>query len=328
MAPSVLYPICMPTGWGPERKIGHVTSSPHIPLVRTLTSLQLFQHAITHHDVMFVYVGATSQLKGNYTSASEELIVHTYFFSATRDVLPEGVSLAFLPAVVVFKDGTFFTYSEEHDGDLKSWIKRERFPNFLKIDSYTLYAMGESGKLVVLALVEEGFQSEESLRYKTLVEKVAAEHRDTYSRNFYFGFMEGSEYIRGYVMGEVTVPSLMVVSLSNDGYFLPPCPVDTEDHLLDFMDGILEGSVEAQGGNDVAQRVRRWIYEAKVSLTPVFRDAPVLGCFLVGFPPSMAAIFLYLCCKNRPNLNEDEDEVAVTASSAQRSKSLAEKKAD
>lgn len=34
---------------------------------------------------------------------------------------------------------------EEHDGELKSWINRERFPNYSKIDSFTLYAMGDSG---------------------------------------------------------------------------------------------------------------------------------------------------------------------------------------
>lgn len=39
----------------------------------------------------------------------------------------------------------FYWISEERDGDLKLWINRERFPNYSKIDSYTLYAMGESG---------------------------------------------------------------------------------------------------------------------------------------------------------------------------------------
>lgn len=65
---------------------------------------------------MFLYVGATSLLKvhthtpnthapnthtraavdwglvcvqGNYTAAAEELIVHTFFFSGSRDVLPQ-----------------------------------------------------------------------------------------------------------------------------------------------------------------------------------------------------------------------------------------------
>ncbi|XP_031597981.2 protein disulfide-isomerase TMX3-like isoform X1 [Oreochromis aureus] len=276
------------------------------PLVRSLSSLQLFQHAMSRHDVMFVYVGATSPLKGNYTSVAEQLIVHTYFFSASRDVLPKAVSLSTLPAVVVFKDGTYFTYREERDGDLKSWINRERFPNFSQIDSYTLYAMGETGKLVLLALVEEKHLGEESLRYKSLVESVAAEHRESYSRDMYFGFMAGSDYISGLVMGEIIVPSFIVVNLSNDGYFLPPGTVQTEHNLLDFLDGVLNGSVQGHGGNGAFQRVRRLVYDTRVTLAPIFSHAPLLGCFLVAFPLTIGACFCYLCFKARPAVvNED-----------------------
>ncbi|XP_050925732.1 protein disulfide-isomerase TMX3 isoform X1 [Lates calcarifer] len=316
---------------GPRTKDGIMDFAHRVggPLIRSLSSLQLFQHAMNRHDVMFVYVGATSQLKGNYASAAEELIVHTYFFSATRDVLPKAVALPSLPAVVVFKDGTYFTYNEESDGELKSWINRERFPMYFKIDSYTLYAMGESGKLVVLALVKEKDLCEESLRYKSLVEKVAVDHRETYSRNFYFGFMEGSDYINGLVMGEVIVPSLIVINLSNDGYFLPPGAVETERHLLDFLNGVLDGSVQCHGGNSATQRIRRFIYDAKVTLTPVFSQAPLLGCFLVGFPFTILAIFCYLCCKARSNVSDDDtDNVVLLASSQQHRKKTTNKKSD
>ncbi|XP_072220200.1 protein disulfide-isomerase tmx3a-like [Leuresthes tenuis] len=313
---------------GPRTKDGIMEFADRVggPLVRSLSSLQLFQHAMSRYDVMLVYVGTTSQLKGNYTLAAEELIIHINFFSATRDILPKGVSLTSLPAVVVFKDGTYLAYNEEHDGDLKSWIKRERFPNFFKIDSYTLYAMGESGKLVLLALVEERYLCDKSLRYKSLVEKVATEHKETYSRDFYFGFMEGSGYINGFIMGEVMVPSFIVVNLSNDGYFLPPGPVETERHLLDFLDGVLGGSVEAQGGNGLAQRFRRLVYQTKITLMPVFIEAPVLACFLVGFPICICALFCYLCCKARPTL--DEDEAAALVPPVQRHKKLSDKKSD
>ncbi|XP_059200786.1 protein disulfide-isomerase TMX3-like [Centropristis striata] len=278
------------------------------PLVRSLSSLQLFQHAMNHHDVMFVYVGATSQLKGNFSSAAQDLIVHTYFFSSTRDALPKAVSLPSLPAVLVFKDGTYFSYEEEQDGDLKLWINRERFPSYQRIDSYTLYAMGDSGKLVLLALVEENSLSEEGLRYKSLVEKVSEEHRVTYSRNFYFGFMEGSDYIEGLVMGDVSLPSFIVVNLSNDGYFLPPGAVETERHLLDFLDGVLDSSIEGQGGNSAAQRLRRLVYDIRVTLTLLFRQTPLLGSFLLCFPIAVFSIFFYLCCKNHAaGVDEDED---------------------
>ncbi|KAM9718925.1 protein disulfide-isomerase tmx3a-like [Menidia menidia] len=277
------------------------------PLVRSLGSLQLFQHAMNRHEVLLVYVGATSPLKGNYTLAAEELVSHIHFYCTSRDVLPKDVSLPYLPAVVIFKDGTYFVYNEERDGDLKSWIQQERFPVFLKLDSFTLYAMGESGKLVLLALVEEKYLCEESLRYKNLVETVAMEHREAYSRDFHLGYMEGTSYVSGLVMGEVAVPSLIVLNLSSDGFFLPPGPVDTEKQLLDFLDGVLDGSVEARGGNSLAQRFRRLLYEGQTTLKMLFGEAPALGCLVIGFPICMCSVFCYLCCKAR-NLDPDQDQ--------------------
>ncbi|KAM6989162.1 protein disulfide-isomerase tmx3a-like [Tautogolabrus adspersus] len=299
------------------------------PLVRPLNTPKLFQHAMSRHDVMIVYVGATSPLKGNFTSVAEELIVSTYFFSTSRDVLPKAVSLPSLPAVLVFKDGTFFIFNEEVDGDLKSWINRERFPTYLKIDSYTLYAMGETGKLVVLVLVEKR-PCDKSLRYTNLLEKVAADYGEAYSRSFYFGFMEDSDYINGLVMDDVIVPSFVVVNLSNDGYFLPLVAVETERHLLDFLDGVLDGSVQAQGGNDVYQRIRRAVYNVKTTLQHVFTKVPLLGCVLVGLPLTLTAIFFYLCLKKQPTMREDEDDgdFALLASALQRSKKLTDKKSD
>uniref|UniRef100_A0A3Q2VB15 protein disulfide-isomerase n=1 Tax=Haplochromis burtoni TaxID=8153 RepID=A0A3Q2VB15_HAPBU len=254
------------------------------PLVRSLSSVQLFQHAMSRHDVMFVYVGATSPLKGNYTSVAEQLIVHTYFFSTSRGVLPKVRKL--YPA---------YCLSEERDGDLKLWINRERFPNFSQIDSYTLYAMGETGTTEHLSALI----SCHLFRYKSLLESVAAEHREIYSRSDFY-----SE--NGLVMGEIIVPTFIVVNLSNDGYFLPPGTVQTEQNLLDFLDGVLNGSVQGHGGNGALQRVRRLVYDTRVTLAPVFSHTPLLGCFLVAFPLTIGACFCYLCFKARPTV-VDED---------------------
>lgn len=314
---------------GPRTKGGIMDFANRVsgPSVRSLSSLQLFQHAMSRHDILFVYIGATSPLKGNYTAAAEKLIVHTYFFSATRDVLPKIISVPSLPAVVVFKDGTYFTYSEEHDGDLGSWINRERFSNFAKIDSFTLYAMGETGKLVVLVLVEPERQSEQSLRYKHLVENVAAGNSDKYKRSFYFGFMDEPDYIRGLTMSDVIIPSFIVVNLSNDGYFLPSVAVETEHQLLDFLNRVLDGSIECLGGNSIAQRAKRVVYETKAALVTVFIQAPLLGCLLIGLPSAIMAFILYLCCKSRSSDSDDDDDTALTASSQQR-RTHSDKKSD
>lgn len=49
-------------------------------------------------------------------------------------------------------------------------------------------------------------------------------------------------------VSEVTVPSFIVVNLSSDSYFLPPGAVQTERHLLDFLDGVLDSSIQVSQG--------------------------------------------------------------------------------
>lgn len=58
------------------------------------------------------------------------------------------------------------------------------------------------------------------------------------------------------VVSEVTVPSFIVVNLSNDGYFLPPGAMETERHLLDFLNGVLDGSIQVSPYSHGRQRTR------------------------------------------------------------------------
>ncbi|NXK48119.1 TMX3 isomerase, partial [Chauna torquata] len=137
------------------------------PLIRPLPSQHMFEHVQRRHRVLFVYVGGESPLKEKYIEVASELIVYTYFFSASEDVLPEYVTLPELPAVVVFKDGTYFVYDEYEDGDLSSWINRERFQGYLNVDGFTLYELGDTGKLVAIAVIDDKNSSVEHTRYRT-----------------------------------------------------------------------------------------------------------------------------------------------------------------
>ncbi|XP_077414454.1 protein disulfide-isomerase tmx3a-like [Vanacampus margaritifer] len=277
------------------------------PLIRPLTSVQLFQHALSRHDVMFVYIGASSPLKGEYSSVAQEMIVSTLFFSASRDVLPKAVSLPALPAVAVFKDGACLCYDEAKDGSLKAWIRTERFANFAQVDNYLLYAMGDSGKLILLALFDDDGASQENLSYKSLVWKVSQDYKDVYGRNVHFGFMEGDQYINGLIMGELLLPAVVMLNLSSDSYFLPPAPLETERHLLDFVDQVLDGSIQARGGNGLTQRVRRLLYDAKVTLLPLLSEAPLLAGFLLAFPLVLLGALSLLRRKSRKSRSNDHD---------------------
>ncbi|KAI7789705.1 hypothetical protein IRJ41_003491 [Triplophysa rosa] len=114
------------------------------PAVRSLPSRQMFEHILKRHNVLFVYVGGESPLKEKYIEVASELIVYTYFFYASEDILTESVTLPELPSVLVFKDGTYFTYDEYEDGSLSSWVNRERFQSYMQIDGFTLYELGET----------------------------------------------------------------------------------------------------------------------------------------------------------------------------------------
>lgn len=58
------------------------------------------------------------------------------------------------------------------------------------------------------------------------------------------------------VISEVIIPSFIVVNLSNDGYFLPTVTVETEQQLLDFLDGVLDGRVQVSwSGCNCRQKV-------------------------------------------------------------------------
>lgn len=57
--------------------------------------------------------------------------------------------------------------------------------------------------------------------------------------------MEETEFISGLLMSDdVIVPSFIAVNLSDDSYFLPPVTIETERDLLDFLDSVLDGTLQ------------------------------------------------------------------------------------
>ncbi|XP_063339741.1 protein disulfide-isomerase TMX3-like [Pelmatolapia mariae] len=291
------------------------------PAVRALPSKQMFEHMMKRHNVLFVYVGGDSPLKEKYNDAASELIVYTYFFSASEEALPESVSLPELPAVVVFKDGGYFTYDEYEDSSLSLWVNKERFQGYLQIDGFTLYELGETGKLVAIAVIDEKDPTEESGRLKTLMQRVAKEYREHFNRDFQFGHMDGNDYINSLIMGEVTVPSVIILNTSNEQYFLPSEPIESMEQLVQFISSVLNGSAQAYGGDGIIQRIKRVAFDARSTIMSVFRSSPLLGCFLFGLPLGVISLMCYGICTaesddgsddidalKREGLTDDEEE--------------------
>ncbi|XP_056869434.1 protein disulfide-isomerase TMX3-like isoform X2 [Takifugu flavidus] len=278
------------------------------PAVRSLPSKEMFEHMLKRHNVLFVYVGGESPLKEKYNDVASELIVYTHFFSALEQVFPESLTLPELPAVVVFKDGGYFTYDEYEDASLSSWVNRERFQGYLQIDGFTLYELGETGKLVAIAVIDEKDPTEESDRLKTLMQRVAKEHREHFSRDFQFGHMDGNDYINSLIMGEVAVPSVIILNTSNEQYFLPSEAVGTMEQLVHFIKSVLNGSAQAYGGDGFIQRIKRIAFDAKSTITSVFRSSPLLGCFLFGLPLGVISLMCYGICTAESDYGSDDTD--------------------
>uniref|UniRef100_A0A3B4CF11 protein disulfide-isomerase n=1 Tax=Pygocentrus nattereri TaxID=42514 RepID=A0A3B4CF11_PYGNA len=251
------------------------------PAVRSLPSRQMFEHVQKRHDVLFVYVGGESLLKEKYIDVASELIVYTYFFSASEDVLPEPLTLPELPSVVVFKDGTYFTYDEYEDGSLSSWVNRERFQGYLQIDGFTLYELGETGT---------------DPHYSDHLGALTCRSLGQIVVDFQFGHMNGSDYINSLIMGEVSVPSIIILNTSNEQYFLPSEPVESLEQLILFIRSVLDGTAQAYGGDGVFQRIKRVAYDARSTVMSVFRSSPLLGCFLFGLPLGVISLMCYGIC--------------------------------
>ncbi|NP_001337443.1 protein disulfide-isomerase TMX3 isoform 4 precursor [Homo sapiens] len=264
-----------------------------LALIRPLPSQQMFEHMQKRHRVFFVYVGGESPLKEKYIDAASELIVYTYFFSASEEVVPEYVTLKEMPAVLVFKDETYFVYDEYEDGDLSSWINRERFQNYLAMDGFLLYELGDTGKLVALAVIDEKNTSVEHTRLKSIIQEVARDYRDLFHRDFQFGHMDGNDYINTLLMDELTVPTVVVLNTSNQQYFLLDRQIKNVEDMVQFINNILDGTVEAQGGDSILQRLKRIVFDAKSTIVSIFKSSPLMGCFLFGLPLGVISIMCY-----------------------------------
>ncbi|XP_036100298.1 protein disulfide-isomerase TMX3 isoform X2 [Molossus molossus] len=243
-------------------------------LIRPLPSQQMFEHMQKRHRVFFVYIGGESPLKEKYIDAASELIVYTYFFSASEEVCPEHITLKELPAVLVFKDGAYFVYDEYEDGDLSSWINRERFQNYLTMDGFLLYELGDTGKLVAVAVIDEKNVSVEHTRLKSIIQEVARDYRDQFH-------------------SELNVPTVVVLNTSNQQYFLLDRQIQSTEDMVQFINRILDGTVQAQGGDSILQRLKRMIFDAKSTIVSVFKSSPVMGCFLFGLPLGVISIMCY-----------------------------------
>lgn len=108
--------------------------------------------------------------------------------------------------------------------------------------------------------------------------------------------MDGNDYINSLLMDDLTIPTIVVLNTSNQQYFLPDRHIESTEDMVQFINNILDGTAEAQGGDGLLQRIKRIIYDAKSTIVSVFKSSPLLGCFLFGLPLGVISIMCYGIC--------------------------------
>lgn len=63
--------------------------------------------------------------------------------------------------------------------------------------------------------------------------------------------------------------------------------------MVQFINNILDGTVEAQGGDSIFQRLKRIVFDAKSTIVSIFKSSPLMGCFLFGLPLGVISIMCY-----------------------------------
>ncbi|EGV91659.1 Protein disulfide-isomerase TMX3 [Cricetulus griseus] len=112
-------------------------------------------------------------------------------------------------------------------------------------------------------------------------------------RDFQFGHMDGNDYINTLLMDELTVPTIVVLNTSNQQYFLLDRHIKDVSDMVQFINSILDGSVPAQGGDGMLQRLKRIVFDAKSTIVSIFKSSPLMGCFLFGLPLGVISIMCY-----------------------------------
>jgi len=307
------------------------------PPVTELTSIYELDQA-KRNQPFFLYVGRTdTQLYSEFHMNARHFQKDEFMFSAIPEVVTGDVDLVKEPAVLVFKDDSFYSYKEEgkvrNDRDvdepptpgptqptnvlntsLYKWMMGERFPLFVKVTRGKFGNIMTTNKYVVIAVLEENKLLEitpEMEQFKSVVRKVIEENRDKYHEHFQFGWTGSPDLANSVAMESLSLPNLLVINSTTYQHHLPedhPAHL-TPEAISIFLDSILSGEAPSYGGSSWLVRLYRSFYEGRTALYEMWRGNPVLTAVLLGLPLGFLSLIFYsICCADIMDAEEEEED--------------------
>jgi thioredoxin domain-containing protein 10 len=315
------------------------------PPVRELASPADLDEAKGRSDLFFVYVGRpVSGLWNEYFLNAKHFQRDEFMYSASVEFMSQYVDIQKEPTIYVYKDNNFYAFDdtlllerqarsleamatvapdapvEEEpvtiaNSTLHSWVAAERFPLFVKVTRGRFGNIMATKKLVVLAVLEENKLdqvSPEMEDFRDMIRKIVENNPAKYQGRFQFGWTGSPDLANSVAMETLEIPSLLVINSTTYQHYLPNDEPRylTPEAVEIFLDSVVAGEAPSYGGNSWTVRLYRSYYEAKSSMSEMWRGNPVLTAVLLGLPLGFLSLIFYsICCADIMDAEEEEEEL-------------------
>uniref|UniRef100_A0A224XD20 Protein disulfide-isomerase tmx3 n=1 Tax=Panstrongylus lignarius TaxID=156445 RepID=A0A224XD20_9HEMI len=289
------------------------------PPVQQITRQESLANLKSSQRIFFAYVGGfEGPLWEIYYDVAERFQPHSFFYAASHDLVKRHVKVKDLPTVFVYKENTHYLFDEELrdwtnlNSSLTNWVNTERFNTFVKVTRGNIHQFMQTNKFLVLAVVAENKLEEvpeDMIIFRDMIKSIIMNHRDKFHRWFQFGWVGSPELANSIAMAEVPLPYLLVLNSTTNHHHFPDDRNLTPDAVHSFLDSIRNQSAPSYGGNSLPVRLYRTYFEARMSLSEMWRGNPVLTTVLFGLPLGFLSLICYsICCADILDADEDDDE--------------------
>ncbi|XP_075978910.1 protein disulfide-isomerase TMX3-like [Anticarsia gemmatalis] len=296
------------------------------PAVQRLSQADSIGYLKESHPVFFGYVGKLQgPLWEMFTLHAEKYQPHSWFYAMTHDIIKNDLKLPNETAVFVYKEDEAFFFDvnqpiiedkEALNVSLDKWINAERFGFFPRISRANINELMDVEKYIVIAVVSENKLNEITQTerdFKDMIESIIKKRKRDLHDRFQFGWMGSPELANSIAMSELTVPHLIVLNSTTGHHHMPDDdPVlMTPEAVSIFLDQIHNQIAPTYGGNGWPVRLYRSFFEARTTLTNMWRGNPVLTALVFGLPLGFLSLICYsVCCADI--LDAEEEEPAET----------------
>ncbi|XP_048748970.1 protein disulfide-isomerase TMX3-like [Ostrea edulis] len=289
------------------------------PPVRNMASIGKFNEGKQEHrdGVFFFYAGDgnfENDLYKKYSNVADKMAAQAYFYAGTEKTLPKDVKPAKIPTVLVFKDQAWFEYSapDTSMSSLERWINGERFTSFPKVSGGNINDMAESGKSLVMFVVnpEDREKFDLTHRIKDVGKTMAVKYREIFHSDFQFLWMTDVETVNSITMAFLATPVILVLNTQTHFFYFPDFVISdiTIDKMSDFLNKVREEKIEPHGGTGFFQRLKRIFYDIFTTVISIWQSSHWLFLFMFGLPTAVVSIVCYsICCMEVTEDSQEED---------------------